>query len=81
VIFRHDPLPCAAILSLGFGFRPPFLSADDVFPCFVCEAINLATAALDTPNKATFWLQMPQLDAHQISVYPLGKSDKSPILQ
>jgi len=65
-------------LSLGFGFRPPFLSADDGFPWFVCEVINLATAALVTPNKANFWLQMLQLNAHKQSIYPLGKSVKSP---
>ena len=55
-------------LSLGCGFRPPFLLACDVFPWFVYAVIALETTGLDTPIKWPFWLQMLQLNAHQKSV-------------
>jgi hypothetical protein len=57
-----------AILSLRFGFRPVFLSADDVLPWFVYAIITLRTAALDTANEVGVWLQMLQLNAHQQTV-------------
>jgi len=50
-IFRHNPLQRKLPLSLSFGFRPLFLSADDVFPSTVYAVVTLETAALDTPNK------------------------------
>jgi len=55
-------------LTLGCGFRPPFLLVDDVFPRFVYALIALETAGLDTPIKWPFWLQMLQLKVHQQSV-------------
>jgi len=55
-------------ISLGFGFRPLFLLADDVLPWFVYVTIILETAALDTPNKVTVSLQVLQLNMHQQSL-------------
>jgi hypothetical protein len=55
-------------LSLSFGCRPQFLSADDVFPWFVYGVITLETATPETPNKVVVWLQMLQLTAYRQSV-------------
>jgi len=68
MIYRHSPVRCTTILLLRFGFRPLFLSADDVLPQFVSAIIPLRTAALDTPNEVAIWLQMLHLNAHQQSV-------------
>ena len=78
-IYRHNPLQCTAIPFTWFGFRPPFLLADDVLPWFVYVTITLEIAALDTPNKVTVSLQMPQLNTPTIC--PLWKSETSPILE
>jgi hypothetical protein len=51
MIFRQNPLERKLPLSLSFGFRPLFLSADDVFPSTVYAVVTLETAVLDTPNK------------------------------
>ena len=50
MIFRHSPLQCRRFISLSFGFRPLFLSADYVFPWFVYAVITLGPAALNKPN-------------------------------
>jgi hypothetical protein len=57
-----------AILLLSFGFRPLFLSADDVLSWFVYAIITLGIAALDTPNEVAVWLQMLQLNERQQSI-------------
>jgi hypothetical protein len=55
-------------LSLSYGFRPPFLLADDVFPWFMYVVITLENAAHDTPNKVAVLDTYAQLNAHQKSV-------------
>jgi hypothetical protein len=66
VIFRHNRPPSLALI---FAFRPLFLLADDVFPCFVYAVMTLETAALDTSNKWPFWLQMLQPNSRQQYVH------------
>ena len=67
-------------LSLSFGFQPPFLLADGVFPWFVYVLITLEITALDTPDKvAVLVTDTPAKCAP--TVCPLWKSDKSLILQ
>jgi len=67
-------------LSFSFGFRPLFLLADYILPRFVYVIITLENAALETPNKVAILVtDAPAKRAP--TVCPLGKSDKSPILQ
>ena len=67
-------------LSLGFGFQPLFLLADDVLPWFVYAIVTLETAVLDTPNKVA--VLVTDAAAKRIpTICPLWKSDKFPILQ
>ena len=66
--------------SLHFGFRPLFLSAEDVLPCFVYVIITLETAALLTPNKVA--VLVTEAPAKRTpTICPLWKSENSPICQ
>ena len=71
VMFRHNPLNVRRSLSLRFGFRPQFLSADEVFPWSVYTVITLRTATLDTANEVAVWLQMLQLKTRTNSLSSL----------
>ena len=62
LIFGRSTLQCTVALSLSFGFRPLFFSADDVFSLFVYVVIIFGTAALDTPNEVAVLLQMLKLN-------------------
>ena len=51
-------------LSLSFGFRPPFLLADDIFAWYVFAVITSESDAWIYVIMWPFWLQMLQLNAH-----------------
>lgn len=65
-------------LSVNFGFRPLFLFADDVLPCFVYAVITVDTVARETLNSsAVFVTDAPANRAPMIC--PLSKSERSHI--
>jgi len=60
MIFKQNPLQNTWSFSLSFGFRPSFLSADDVVPWFVHAFVTFETAALDTPYKVAVFSGVPR---------------------
>ena len=80
-IFRRDPLPCAAIPFTWFWFSATIPLSWWCIP-MICVWHH-------KPSQLLLWIllielpfsDMLQLNAHQQSVCPLGKSNKSPILQ
>ena len=69
MIYSHNSLQCTVISFTWFLFLTTIPLSWWCLPMIcACVIITLENAALDTPNKVAFWLQILQLNVHQKSV-------------
>jgi hypothetical protein len=81
LIFQNNPSQCTTISFCQCRFLPTLFLFTNVFPWFMYVAdTTLQTVALNTPNNvAVFVTDAPA--KHAATIFPLSKSDKSPIFQ